>query len=746
MKLDGLQSLVLSSEALSGFDVQIVTVNSRQAAYANLHQKIHPRLSESLNELGVKEFFSHQAQAIDYALRGHDVVVITGTNSGKTLCYNVPVLNSLLSEPNAHAIYLFPTKALAHDQLVKLDRLSPGPDVRCATYDGDTSKRSRGLIRAGANILLTNPDMLHAAILPSHEQWGRFLKSLRFIVLDEAHVYRGIFGTHVAYILRRLLRLCKWHGISPQIIACSGTIANAAEHFQLLTGREGQLVSDDHSGRSERSIVICAPKTAASPMTAAARLTADLAQNSVKTLTFARSRNSAELICQIARNRLASLGGEATSIDCYRGGYKPSERRKLESDFRKSRIRALTTTSAMELGVDIDDLDAVILSGFPGTVASFRQQLGRSGRNERPAIGVWFAREDPLELFHAIDPAKLVFGNVEPSFLNPRNRQITKSHLLCAAHERALSKCELESSVATVAEEMCEDRELEFRAGRFYYPAFDSPAHRIDIRGTGSGSVQLIDERGEVLSEIETWRATQFAHPGAIYLHRGESYLVTEIDFAQKKVLVERTEADYFTRSAIQSVVQETAEIATGQNDIKLLGVSIISSVAAYSKIEYDREVSIETIPLDLPPTTFETIAIHVPISICVEPEDLRGAVAAHSVEHALLNVAAALTGCDRNDIGSAWYAVHPRTGAPAVYCFDRVPGGSGVSESLFSMVFTWVDAATSLIASCGCAQGCPRCLFAPNCESSNQLLDKSLAITALDSMRIGKTLKLELS
>jgi len=720
----------------------------REAVYENPARPMHNGLAERLKALEVERLYAHQAQAYDAVMSGKDVVVVTGTNSGKTMCYNLPALQMCLSEPAARALYLFPTKALAQDQLGRLETLAEGLNVRVATYDGDTPQTHRSGIRRQSHIVLTNPDMLHVGIMPGHDHWARFFKALRLIVIDEMHVYRGVFGSNVGNVIRRLLRLCEWHRTRPQIIACSATIGNPEDLFKRLTGRRSTLVDADGSPSGKRTFVFWNPPEVGqgqrlSANVATSEIVSSLTESGMRTLAFSRARISAELVLRYTRQRVKEGGVVAPkSIESYRAGYTAKERREIEQALFKGKLLGLSATNAMELGVDVGALDAVVMNGYPGTASSFWQQAGRAGRGRRDGLAVFVAHDDPLEQFLVRQPDTLLKSRNENVGANPENPQILSQHLLCAAHERPIAPNELARfgpSALDIAEGLDRSGELEFRAGLFFYPAFEPPALRVNIRGSGTEQIRLIVD-GEELGTMERSRAMRSAHEGAIYLHRGATFLVTKLDLEIGRAEVIPFEADYYTQAITQSLLDPKVEIKTasmGEYRVSLAGVTVTDIVSGYRKKSLDGDSVLGVEDLDLPPTTYDTVCIRLDLPPLDEEGDLNAQIGGiHGVEHALMAVAPLLAGCDRADLGSAWYTVFPDRMRPAVFVFDHTPGGVGLCEKLFDSATGWIRAAQQLLVSCECEIGCPGCLYSARCEVSNEALDKGAAISYLRGIK----------
>lgn len=718
---------------------------AKTALYREPRSRIHPLVAARLEKLGLSRLYSHQAFALDEARENHDVMVVTSTNSGKSLCYNVPVLEAVLAEPNARALYLFPTKALAQDQAQKLEALAPSPHVRLGVYDGDTPTAQRSSIRRLAHIVITNPDMLHIGILPAHENWSSFLKSLRVIVIDEMHAYKGVFGSHVASIIRRLLRQCEWRHSRPLIIGCSATVGNPEQLFEQLTGRIPKVVDHDGSPSGQKSIVMWNPPEMPSggrlsPNYVTAELLAALVIAGFRTLAFSRARVSAELVLRYARETVNKIGGDAQAIESYRAGYTAKERRAIERAIFKGQLLGLSATNAMELGVDIGSLDAVLLNGYPGSISSFWQQIGRCGRGTRNGMAIFVAHEDALEQYLMRHPGELFQRLPEQVSLNPDNRQILAQQIRCAAYERALSPTELGAfspSALDVAEELDRSGELQFNAGRFFYPSHDAPASGVNIRGSGGETVRLTLNEEE-LGTMESWRAMTSAHEGAIYLHRGAAFIVRALDLESKEARLERIEPEYFTQSLVHSVLDQNlalARVEAGDYAVSLVSVTVTDAVTGYRRKALDGATVLGMEDLDLPPITYDSLAVRIDLPEPDESDILATVGGVHGLEHALMAIAPLFAGCDHGDLGSAWYVAFPDTYRPAVFIFDRAPGGVGLCEALYRRWEEWLGAAFDLLGDCDCGSGCPACLLSSRCESNNENLSKSGALGLLGAV-----------
>ncbi|MBL8066340.1 MAG: DEAD/DEAH box helicase, partial [Chthonomonadaceae bacterium] len=581
-----------------------------------LKLSLNEALVAKLANLGIEDFFEHQAEAIEQSLGGQDIVVATSTNSGKSLCYLLPTLQSLLEEPAARALFLFPTKALAQDQAHKLSKLLP-PGLLCGTYDGDTKPSSRSAIRRNAHVVVTNPDMLHAGILPQHENWIKFLRSLRYVVIDEAHVYRGVFGSHVGNVLRRLFRLCEWQKSRPRVVACSATVGNPVQLVERLTGRTVSLVSGDTSPNGGRQLVFLEPSEEEdkwSSNTGTAALLAAFVAAGVKSLAFCRSRGAVEQVVKMAIDRLSGFGMDPSLIDAYRGGYLADERRKIEKEFFEGGLTGVVATNALELGVDVGDLDAVILNGYPGTVSSFWQQAGRAGRGQRMGTAVLLPKNDPLEQFLVKHPETLLDQTVESVSVNPKNSHILSAQLKCAAYEKPLDQGELvsfgESEAAQCAMDLVESGEAVWQAQRLFYPSYASPALGVNIRGSSDKSIVLLSG-GQPLGEMEDWRAKRYAHIGAVYLHRGVSYVVTDLNLETGTAQLVPEDPPYSTAPNTQYLVQRGHEVQSSES-FALMSVTVTSIVNSYSRLSRPGLRRIEEFPLDFPPEVMHSLGVTI--------------------------------------------------------------------------------------------------------------------------------------
>jgi DEAD/DEAH box helicase domain-containing protein len=721
------------------------TERAREATTAAVPDALHPALREALARRGIGELYAHQAEAYAAARGGDNVIVTTGTASGKTLAFNLPVLDALAADRHARALYLYPTKALAQDQARSLAELAV-PGVRAGIYDGDTPTEQRRQIRGWANLVLTNPDMLHIGVLPRHDLWGDFLHNLRFVVVDEAHVYRGVFGSHVANVLRRLRRLARIYGAEPQFLLASATIANAGELAAALTGEEAAVVEDDAAPRAERTIALWNPPLLdaelglrASALGEASRLVAGLVGRGLRTICFAKSRKSAELIHRFAADRLDPA--TAARLAPYRAGYTPQQRREIERRLVEGDLLGVTSTDALELGIDIGDLDCAISVGFPGTVASLRQQWGRAGRRGH-GLAILIASEDALDQYFMREPEALLGRRVEAAILDHANPRVLDGHVAAAAFEAPVD----DGDAATLGPEALERAplvpELRQTPSGWVWAGKDSPAGRVPLRSTSPDAFLVVDgSNGDVLGLAERERAYSTVHEGAVYLHLGSQYLVRELDLLAMRAIVEPFSGDWYTQAKKETTtaIEEPLRVERRLGlDLSFGRVSVTEQVVGYQKKAVADGSTLGTFPLELPPTTFDTEAVwFVP-----RPHQLEGLEAMplllsslHAAEHSLIALLPLWAMCDRWDIGGLSTNLHLDTGAPTVFVYDGHAGGVGIAERGFEQFEGWVADTVKLLEGCPCASGCPSCVQSPKCGNLNEFLDKGGALTLLRRM-----------
>ena len=717
----------------------------RKAHVEPLPDDLDPRVASSLVATGVTGLFVHQAEAWEAARRGENVVVTTGTASGKSLAFNLPVLDAIARAPKTRALYLYPTKALAQDQARALGELRV-KGLRQAIYDGDTPTERRWQIRKWSNLILTNPDMLHVGVLPHHDRWGDVLHNLRYVVVDEAHVYRGVFGSHVANVLRRLRRLARVYDAEPQFLLASATIANAGELAAALIGEPATVVETDTSAKSEREVVIWNPPLLdpelglrASALGDAARLLSELTTRGLRTICFAKSRKAAELIHRFTVERVDAA--TAGRLAPYRAGYTPEQRRAIERRLVEGELLGVTATDALELGIDIGLLDCAISVGFPGTVASLRQQWGRAGRRGR-GLAVLVASEDALDQFFAREPEALLSRNVEAAIVDHANPRILDPHVLAAAFEAPLDEKDAATLGEAALERAAELPELERTPAGFVWKGRDYPAARISLRSGDAEAFTVIEaETGSLLGLVERERAYSTVHEGAIYLHLGEQYLVEELDLRAGVALVAPVRVDWYTqvKKETETAIEE-AELAERRLgvDLHFGRVSVTEQVVAYARKAVRDGSTIDVVPLLMPETSFETEAIW----FSPEPELLEGLEqmpkllgTLHAAEHTLIALLPLWAMCDRWDIGGLSTNVHQQTGRPTIFVYDGHAGGVGITARGFASFEGWVEDTALLLQRCPCKNGCPSCVQSPKCGNLNEMLDKAGARTLLERM-----------
>lgn len=740
--------------------VHIEHLPPRSAKHVDIDEPLTPLLQSALHNKGILQLYSHQAAALRATRSGKNVMVTTPSASGKTLCYNLPVLEAMLTQKHCRALYLFPTKALAQDQLRTLESLTlhPFPRTLCATFDGDTPQQQRSQIKSQAQIILTNPDMLHLGILPNHSSWDRFIRRLKYVVIDEAHMYRGIFGSHVANVLRRLRRLCARYDSHPQFICCSATIANPQEHIQTLVGQPFEIIDDDGAPYGGKDFVFWNPPlldaskaTRRSVNTEASFLFAELVRKGLRTLTFTRTRKLTELVYNYSQERLGNRK-LAKKISPYRAGYLPEERRQIERDLFDGHLLGVVTTTALELGIDIGDLQATVLAGYPGSISSTWQQAGRSGRRRHSSLTFLIGSNNPLDQYFMRHPNSFFRRGFENALTNPDNPHILKPHLLCAAWELPLSFADKAffspPSFDNARQELEVQGLVRHRQDKGYLsPSMNYPADKVNIRSASSDSFSILDvsKDNRLLETIEEFSAFSQIHPGAIHLHRGESYFIEELDITSHTAYATPTEAPYYTQAKEITDLRITRVIRekfTGSVKICLGDVEVTNIVVGYKKkMQFTEEVLGED-PLDLPSQSFNTVAFWFDIPEEAVEEVLKAqldfAGGLHATEHTAISMLPLFALCDRNDIGGVSTPLHHDTGKAQIFLYDACPGGTGIAEKGFELIRAlWLETLET-ITGCPCDDGCPSCIQSPKCGNNNEPLDKNAAQILLKKL-VGK-------
>lgn len=726
---------------------------------------LHADVLRALANAGIEQLYSHQAQALEAAWEG-PAIFTTGTASGKSLCFNLPTLEILCRDQRARALYLYPTKALAQDQARALQAFGLPERVRPAIYDGDTPRQARAQIRRSANVVLTNPDMLHVGILPNHPAWAELFSNLAMVVVDEAHVYRGVFGSHVANVLRRLRRIAAAYGTAPRFLLASATIANPVELAERLTGlEEVRLIDDDGSPAPRKRIAVWNPPAAdedlgtrRSALGEAAGLLAALVSEGARVICFMKSRKGVEVLSGLARAELSDSRPElAELIAPYRAGYTAQQRRELEARLTSGELRAVVTTDALELGIDVGELDAALVVTFPGTVASLRQMWGRAGRRGR-GLAVFIAGEDALDQFFCRHPEDFLERPVEAAILDHESPLIYRRHLLCAAHEGPLGPGDEEllgprweaQAEILVGEGVLRERPLDAAGGArrgVYVPRRPDqyPAAEVSLRSASAETFAIVDvSSGELLGTTEGWRAHSTVHPGAVYMHLGRSYEVADLDLDNRRALVRPFQGDWYT----QPKRETDMEIGRLLDRREALGVSlsfgevhVTDTVLAYQRRRLSDHTPIDVASLELPPTSFSTQALWYeldPAALAIPLEALLGAL--HATEHAQIAVLPLLAMCDRWDIGGLSTNHHGQTGVPTIFIYDGHPGGIGITRTAFQRFEELCEDAGRLIGECPCSSGCPSCVQSPKCGNLNEPLSKAGASALLRGLLEART------
>jgi DEAD/DEAH box helicase domain-containing protein len=733
-------------------------IPSRDAEWAPLPAWVQPELVEAYRAKGIERLYSHQAEAADRVHRGDNVVIVTPTASGKTLCYNLPILNAVLENPDTRALYIFPTKALAQDQLAELQDLGGkmGDRFGVFTYDGDTPSDARQSIRQQGHLVLTNPDMLHAGILPHHTKWTRLFENLRYVVLDELHTYRGVFGSHLANVLRRLKRIARFYGQSPQFIFSSATIANPGELAARIAGAEVTVLDGNGAPSSEKYFVFYNPPVVnrflgirRSYINETWRIARGFVRRGLQTIIFANSRLHTEVLLTYLKQDNPPPPGAPEIVRGYRGGYLPLERREIEHGLRDGQIRAVVATNALELGIDIGSLDVVVLAGYPGTIASTWQRAGRAGRRTGGSCAVLVASSRPLDQFMVKHPEYFFSGSFEHAYIQPDNLEILVNHLKCAAFELPLRSDETFGAVdlGLLCARLAEAGYLH-QSGDFWHWTQEAyPADTVSLRSVSSDNFVIIDETPEVIGEVDFSSALSTLHPKAIYMHGAEQYHVERLEFEQRKAYVKKVEVDYFTQAIRYTQVQklEVEETAAVPGPaVKSHGdVQVRSQVVGFKKIKFYTLENVGSGNLELPENEMHTTAYWItlgrplidalPFTVSERQDGLNGLL------YALESVASLLLMCDRMDLGSTIGEGAPaREGPlfePTLYLYDAYPGGIGLSEPLFSIHDLLVLRTRELIAGCPCEKGCPSCV-GPAGETGERAKEAALAILERLSIR----------
>lgn len=728
-------------------------IPARKAKFAELDPPLPDQLLAGLGHLGVKKLYTHQIEAIRNARNGINQIITTLTASGKSLCYNVPVIERVLANPKARAIYVFPTKALSQDQLKKLLDLQIA-DIFPATYDGDTPSSERPFIRKNANIVLTNPDMLHFGILPFHRGWASMFFNLHFVIIDEVHISRGIFGSNVANVLRRLDRICEHYGSNPVFILTSATIRNAREHAQRLSNRQTVEVKKDGSPQGKRNFIFLNPPLInretgkrQSSNTISSNLFADLVQRGIRTIVFTKSKKSVELILSYTRDSLKMTASHLIrKIASYRSGYLPEDRREVERKLFEGKLLGVSSTNALELGVDIGGLDVSVMDGYPGTVASTWQEAGRAGRAGSPSLAILIAGEDLLDQYWMRNPEDFFAKTPEEAIVEPSRPIILRNHLACAAQEIPLTAKDEPFFGKKFKEEvsnLTRSGDLIERKGRWYWVGKGSPHLRLNIRSASQDNYSIVEVKtGLLLGTLESSIAFSHLHPGSIYLHQARSYLVVELKIKEKVALVRETKANYYTQPKKYTEITITDKIEDkrfGSNVFNFGKVEVSTQLLAYQKRKIFTGEVLGIYELDMPVETLQTEALwfevpeHVISPLNLSKYETLGSL--HAVEHSSIGVLPLLAMCDRWDVGGVSTDFHPQTEGATIFIYDGYPGGIGIVKTAYERMDELLSRTLKTVERCSCQKGCPSCIQSPKCGNWNEPLNKAGAIAILTKL-----------
>lgn len=706
-----------------------------EGSYSPLPEDLNPLLKEVMIKRGISSLYSHQAEAYNQIRGGRNLLVVTPTASGKTLCYNLPVLQELLNNPDAKALYLFPTKALSQDQQSELNEILLGGNLplKVATYDGDTPSSIRAAARETGRIIISNPDMLHSGILPNHPKWVRFLKRLNFVVIDEIHIYRGIFGSHMTNLIRRLKRILSFYGANPVFICCSATIGNPLEHSRKILGEELTVLDKNGAPSGARHLILYNPPFVdqvqgirRGVVLESRRIALRFLLKGIKTIVFARSRVNTELIASYINKRLSNLFNDnfRIKVEPYRGGFLPNERREIERGLREGRIQGVVSTNALELGIDIGGLDASILAGFPGSISSLWQQAGRAGRRNSLSVVVLVASSSPFDQYLMSHPEYLLESPVESAFIDPENIYVLSDHIKCALFELPFKRGEVfGEDITEILSYLEEEGVCRYSEGTYFWSDRSYPAEQVSLRSASNENVVIINtSRGnEVLGEMDRPSAKELIFQGAIYLHRGVQYVVLSLDIENKKCLVKESEANYYTDSIVKrdiKVLHLDREGACLGMKYQIGDILVRSQVTKYKKLRFHTHENLGYGDIFLPEEQMHTRALICLFAPGTKAGDLFAEYDSLTQEQIIVSlgslihqVAPLFLLCDKNDLGISERLKDPEFNLPALIIYDSCPGGSGLSEGFgenFERIFS---AAREIVLSCPCERGCPSCI-----------------------------------
>ena len=717
---------------------------AREAKYAPFPQELDARIVQVLKARGIERLYTHQRQALDCALAGRDFVVVTPTASGKTLCYNLPVLNAILKDNAARALYLFPTKALSSDQVAELYSMvdALGADIKAFTYDGDTPASARTAIRQAGHVVVTNPDMLHQGILPHHTKWVRLFENLKYVVIDEIHAYRGVFGSNLANVLRRLERICAFYGAHPTFICCSATIHNPKELAENMTARSMKMIDDNGAPAGRRHVIFYNPPVInrqlgirAGSLPTTRDISARLVRAGVQSIVFARSRLAVEVLVRYAKDIVRDPLGNAGRVRGYRGGYLPTLRREIERELRAGNVDLVVSTNALELGIDIGQLDACVMCGYPGTIASTWQQAGRAGRRSNESLMILVASSNPLDQYIIGHPDYFFGQSPERAFINPDNLYILLNHLKCAAYELPFQEGEKFGNVEETDEllhYLADQNILRLVSGRWYWMAEEFPQAGVNLRSASDQNFLIIDitnpKKHRVIGEMDRFTVPMLLHKYAIYMHEGRQYQVEELDFDDKKAYIREVDVGYYTDADLTTSLKVLDEFES--EPLGLLSrhrgeVLVSSIVTLFKKIRFDTHENLGWGPVTLPELEMQTTACWWTLPAGMEAkygkDDMKTAMVA--LAYLMRHIAPMYLMCASTDISVVYHVKDPFSDQPTVYLYDHIPGGVGLSDRVYEMNMELFVEARRMLAACPCENGCPSCVGAESVGGKKTLI-----------------------
>ncbi|WP_406686863.1 DEAD/DEAH box helicase [Rossellomorea vietnamensis] len=746
-KRNNLQQLIEYFKKDPDFNKQIVhwhTIDEKPAQLVDLPFEIDERIKKALHRRGVERLYTHQSSAFQLAMEGKSFTAVTPTASGKTLCYNLPVLQTILDQPDSRALYIFPTKALAQDQKSELNEIIAEAEVsiNSYTYDGDTAANIRQKVRKAGHIVITNPDMLHSAILPHHTKWVSLFENLKYVIIDELHIYRGVFGSHVSNVIRRLKRICEFYGASPVFICTSATIANPKELAEQLTGTEMNLIDNNGAPSAKKHFVFYNPPIVNKPLNIrrsatleVRRIAGELLRNKVQTIIFARSRVRVEIILTYLQELVKSQLG-AKSIRGYRGGYLPTQRREIERGLRQGDIYGVVSTNALELGVDIGQLQVCIMTGYPGTIASAWQQAGRAGRRHGESLVIMVASSSPLDQFIIEHPDYFFEQTPETARINPDNLIILIDHIKCAAYELPFREGEQFGSheMEDILEFLVEERVVHKNGVKWYWMNDVFPAHNISLRSASQENVIIIDQTDisavKVIGEMDRFSAMTLLHDEAIYLHQGVQFQVEKLDWEEKKAFVREVDVDYFTDAnlAVQLRVLETDKMRESDMfEVAFGDVTVQAMATIFKKIKFDTHENIGSGPIHLPEEELHTSSSWISLKDAESFSQERLEEGLIGASQSLKSIIPLFVMCDPSDIFVVPQIKAAHNELPTIFIYDRYPGGIGLSEKVYEQIEKILVETTSMIERCPCQSGCPSCIG----------MEHSMDSAKLDSLKL---------